>query len=84
MAPSNHEKKVQRNLDPDAREALHWLFGENTDIFDLYASLIGGNSETIRKALLQPAEGLAPQAWFTDMQRRTLRVRLAWEGLARD
>lgn len=84
MPPSNHEKKVRRNLDPDVREALHWMFGETTEIFELYASLIGGNAEAIRKALLQPAEGMAPQTWFTESQRRTLRVRLAWEGLLSD
>lgn len=77
-APSRAEKKMCLNIDPEAREAVEWLFGDS-EIFELYASLIGTSAESIRRALRENHTGPAGSS-FGEMQRRALHVRLTWAG----
>ncbi len=75
------EKRKERNLDSEARQAIQFLFGADS-VFPLYASLIGSSAEAIRFALLNKAEDMAPaeSRGFSDMDRRILNGRMRWRG----
>lgn len=73
------EKREHRNLDANATEAIRWLFNPDS-AFTLYAQLIGSSADSIRAALLEKADSLAPVTHaFTDMDRRILQGRLRWQ-----
>ena len=78
-APTNEELKNQRNICKKACAAIHWLFDEQS-VFPLYASLIGVDAESIRRALLEV--NVAPDSvsgkLFKPTQRRALRLRYRW------
>ena len=60
-----------------AREAIDWLF-DDTSVFPLYASLVGGDAESIRRALLTDRSGeIEPRRpLFCDSDRKLLKHRL--------
>jgi len=75
------EKRKEKNLDSEARQAIQFLFGTDS-VFPLYASLIGSSAESIRFALLNKAEDMVQVASrsFSDMDRRVLKGRMRWRG----
>jgi hypothetical protein len=60
-----------------AREAIVWLF-DDASVFPLYASLVGSDAESIRRALLADREGeVEPiRPLFSDADRKILLRRL--------
>ena len=75
IKPSDDERKHRRNS-RHAYRAIKFLFKKNA-IFDLYASLIGLNGDSIRAALLGNSD-LGKQSLFTEQQRRIIKVRHIW------
>lgn len=73
--PSVEEQKLEQNIDPDASEAIAWLFDESQIVFPVYCRLIGANAITIRQALLEPGPN---NALYTQIHRRIIRARVAW------
>lgn len=76
----NDEIRRQQNTDPDARQAIRFLFGPRST-FNLYASLIGLNPHTLRAALLDAGHSTQPLAatahgHFDADARRALHKRL--------
>lgn len=77
---SKNEKKRRRNLNSEARQAIHFLFARNT-VFPLYASLIGSSAKAIRVAVMNPHStityknsGLSFDAGSTRQIRQRLRL----------
>ena len=72
-----YEKRNERNLDSEARQAIRFLFGADS-VFPLYASLIGSSAKAIRFALLNKADDMVPAAssGFTDVDRQILEGRM--------
>lgn len=60
-----------------AREAIDWLF-DDASVFPLYASLVGSDAESIRRALLTDMSGeMEPiRPLFCDSDRKILKQRL--------
>jgi hypothetical protein len=54
------ERRQRRNLNCEARQAIHFLFGRDS-VFPLYASLVGSSADAIRGALMDKSRS----AWFT-------------------
>lgn len=77
--PAPSEVKNQRNSCTSACAAIHWLFDEKS-VFPLYASLIGLEAESIRKALLSvnTTPDSSADKLFRPSQRRALRLRYRW------
>ena len=72
-----YEKRKERNLDSEARQAIRFLFGADS-VFPLYASLIGSSAEAIRFALMNKADDMVPAASsrFSDVDRQILEWRM--------
>ena len=72
-----YEKRNERNLDSEARQAIRFLFGADS-VFPLYASLIGSSAKAIRFALLNKADDMVPAAssGFSDVDRQILEWRM--------
>jgi hypothetical protein len=75
---SGEEKKQERNLNTDARQAIKFLFGADS-VFPLYAVLIGSSADDIRAALLRRANAAGDaDRGISDMQRRIVAGRMRW------
>lgn len=79
---SKNEKRLQRNLNSNARQALRFLFGSKS-VFPLYAELIGISADAIRAALLKKSEGLptAKKPLYTESERRIFHARVRWSAI---
>lgn len=76
---TDDEKQKKIDIDSEALQGLRFLFGADL-VFPLYARLIGSSAESIRFALLNKADDMAPAARraFSDMDRRVLKARMRW------
>lgn len=77
LKPSKAEASQRKNINGDAIDALHFLFGPNPT-FAEYAELIGSSAESIRAALTESKYAGALNGRFPDTSRRKLQVRLHW------
>lgn len=77
--PLTSEEKNQRmNIYSEAIDAIRWLFGKDTN-FEPYSKLIGFDAGGFRKALLAPtADAVEESKYFTQTQRRIIRIRHAY------
>jgi hypothetical protein len=73
---SQEERRIQRNLNSEARSALQYFF-EPGSPFEDHIELIGGSPAVFRRNLLG-SNPLAQGGPFTDTHRTTVKLRHAW------
>jgi hypothetical protein len=77
IKPSPEERKKQKNLNLDAKDAIRFLFGIDS-VFPFYASHVGVEAQDIRRALTNREGQYKANSGFTEFDHRTLLVRLRW------
>ena len=76
--PLSSEKRARRNIDGEASEAIHFLFGDGPE-FAVYAKLIGLSAPSIRCALTSDVKlKQGKNVTFSDSDRRRLNLRKRW------